>query len=622
MKNEHLLSMRQTIDLDIRNAEHRMADKFQSAVDETRAQADRSAQAFDEKFSEIKSEVAGSKAAAQDEYLEILHTMSERIKDLDSRYQEVLLTSENGLEWVQEKQGNLVTQLREDLEAKMEAIAAKAEALAIQSEESVTKSQLAEALAPLEAKATALEADISGKVDAIRTTTEDLGRDLAEIANRSKTEIANQAEELSKIQNAQRDLYCGLYCTSKVLKEKILSVETKLESIAADKPSMEAPLGPGETKVVTRLGDEVEAQGARIAGVEREAAISQKHVEHLSATIESRAEEARIHLAQSLAQVREVSLISLAEIPPSLPPVGGFPLGFPARVSRSAYISRSGLRVSSFPMEPLRGTPFGGREGTTQWETLAGKGTKIVLSPRAGIPTDILHLIRCVTLQRHQGPRFRVRPPKDAAREGARDENSGRLLPLQPRGAQPEPGPVGRFGGRGKRGGSSIERWGGGGGDWGDPRRGHGGGPPRPSPPGGLRPRCHRPGEAPAGANERTRQGERRAEGNQLGSGAQSEAGAVGGRGILGELRGEDGAAVGELGGDDQLEQDADGGGLELPQALAELGQRRADLSIEPASALRQGRPAEAADEAVAGEEPQGGREGGGGDLGLTQSGR
>ena len=261
VKNEHLLSMRQTIDLDIRNAEHRMADKFQSAVDETRAQADRSAQAFDEKFSEIKSEVAGSKAAAQDEYLEILHTMSERIKDLDSRYQEVLLTSENGLEWVQEKQGNLVTQLREDLEAKMEAIAAKAEALAIQSEESVTKSQLAEALAPLEAKATALEADISGKVDAIRTTTEDLGRDLAEIANRSKTEIANQAEELSKIQNAQRDLYCGLYCTSKVLKEKILSVETKLESIAADKPSMEAPLGPGETKVVTRLGDEVEAQG-------------------------------------------------------------------------------------------------------------------------------------------------------------------------------------------------------------------------------------------------------------------------------------------------------------------------------------------------------------------------
>ena len=409
VKNEHLLSMRQTIDLDIRNAEQRMADKFQSAVDETRAQADRSAQAFDEKFSEIKSEVAGSKAAAQDEYLEILHTMSERIKDLDSRYQEVLLTSENGLEWVQEKQGNLVTQLREDLEAKMEAIAAKAEALAIQSEESVTKSQLAEALAPLEAKATALEADISGKVDAIRTTTEDLGRDLAEIANRSKTEIANQAEELSKIQNAQRDLYCGLYCTSKVLKEKILSVETKLESIAADKPSMEAPLGPGETKVVTRLGDEVEAQGARIAGVEREAAISQKHVEHLSATIESRAEEARIHLAQSLAQVREVSLISLAEIPPSLPPVGGFPLGFPARVSRSAYISRSGLRVSSFPMEPLRGTPFGGREGTTQWETLAGtlagKGTKIVFRPRAVFPLTSFQLVWCVTLPRRSSSR-------------------------------------------------------------------------------------------------------------------------------------------------------------------------------------------------------------------------
>ena len=56
--------------------------------------------ALDEKWEGLKKDLMSSASAAPDEYLDIMHKMSEKIKHLDSKYQEVLLTSENNLEWI------------------------------------------------------------------------------------------------------------------------------------------------------------------------------------------------------------------------------------------------------------------------------------------------------------------------------------------------------------------------------------------------------------------------------------------------------------------------------------------------------------------------------------------
>ena len=304
VKSEQLLTLQHTVDQNIKNLEQRLKEQFATAINESQGTVHR---ALDEKWEGLKKDLMSSASAAPDEYLDIMHKMSEKIKHLDSKYQEVLLTSENNLEWIQEKQSGFMNQVKTDIESKLTAIESKASEL--QSNEAVAEC-IKEALYPMDAKvdeavkqvakletetsqkieaAVAKAADVEERFDALKADCEELGKKME--LQESEKDGAAHDEELKKIQNAQRDLYCGLYCTSKVLKEKILSVENKLEDLSRSG--------------LSSSGRHDETYGEQPHQVETDLDDLQKKVQQLQVSVESSAEEMRSEFSSSIHQMKE-----------------------------------------------------------------------------------------------------------------------------------------------------------------------------------------------------------------------------------------------------------------------------------------------------------------------------
>ncbi|QDZ21681.1 hypothetical protein A3770_06p41990 [Chloropicon primus] len=297
VRSEQLLSLRQTVDQSLKNVEQRLTERFAAAIEESQGTVNR---AMDEKWAGLKTDLI-STSSTEDEYLDIMHKMSEKIKQLDSKCQEVLLTSENGLEWVQEKQTDFMKQVKGEIDSRLEVIESKASAL--QSSEDVVKT-INESLQPVDAKVNEmmsqvelLETDTALKVEAVEAkaiTIEEKCDSLRADCEKLSKQVMEQGkdrasdEELTKIQNAQRDLYCGLYCTSKVLKEKILSVESKLETMSVANASR------------TSEGEEDERLEQMAVDVED----LQKQVNQLEVSLESNAEEVRCDLTASFQEIQ------------------------------------------------------------------------------------------------------------------------------------------------------------------------------------------------------------------------------------------------------------------------------------------------------------------------------
>ena len=306
VKNEQLLSLRQTVDKNIENVEQRLSEHVAKSIQDSQESVSKT---FDEKWMGLKKDLMGS-TSAQDEYLDIMHKMSEKIKHLDSKLQEMRLTSESGFEWIQEEQTKLAKKVETDIEAKFEAIESKVNAL--QSNEAMMKS-VSDLTDPLESKVNnavekvqALEVDsnlkldsleakhitVEEKLEALQGNYHDISQQLKEY---TQPKPSPHEDELKKIQNAQRDLYCGLYCTSKVLKEKILSVESKLDELKSN-----------ETQSTNEeVEDDANESKHELRELEDNFEKLQKQVKHLEMTMNSSTDEVRSDLSASIHDIKQ-----------------------------------------------------------------------------------------------------------------------------------------------------------------------------------------------------------------------------------------------------------------------------------------------------------------------------
>ena len=136
-------------------------------------------------------------------------------------------------------------------------------------------------------KIEAAVAKAAGGGDALKADCEELGK--MELQESEKDGAAHD-EELKKIQNAQRDLYCGLYCTSRCSKED-LSVENKLEDLSRSG--------------LSSSGRHDETYGEQPHQVETDLDDLQKKVQQLQVSVESSAEEMRSEFSSSIHQMKE-----------------------------------------------------------------------------------------------------------------------------------------------------------------------------------------------------------------------------------------------------------------------------------------------------------------------------
>ena len=324
-----------------RYAQQSAAD-VQSSVDDRidllTSKVDAHAEHVDARIEAVGSDVAARIAAASatpDQLASLARDTDAKLDGLAGKLKEVLKNSDSSYEWLQGEYsgllGALETRLGEQIAALGEEVGACAQAARDAGGE-VSREACDATLRAMNATVT----EASDKLESIRATLDDKlerfqARAEAELAGaksqftafedkyahnletmeatfrtlsehtdalRKRYDDAAGLEEaqFQQIHSTQRDLYCGLYCTSKALKEKIAQVEATVAGVRGVSPEQEDKM--------TSVEDKCNAVQIQLASVEGE-------VHGMRRRLETHAAAAAKHHDDALAQHREALAASV-----------------------------------------------------------------------------------------------------------------------------------------------------------------------------------------------------------------------------------------------------------------------------------------------------------------------